>query len=449
MNSKEGILKYLFGLSEIGIKLGLENVTRLLEAFDKPHLKIPSVHIAGTNGKGSVAAMTESVCRRAGVKTGLFTSPHLIDFSERIKVNGKPIPFQNLEDIFQRVHKTSEDLKITPTFFEFSTVIAFIHFYEQGVELNILEVGLGGRLDATNVCQPLVSIITSIAKDHTQYLGEELHQIAFEKASIIKDRGTVLANIEEESVFNIVRQLAKERSATLLRLGSDFKIRILNTNTYEQSLEYEETHFKLTELGLPLLGKYQAENAGLAVKTCRLLARTFPSITAKALKEGLKSTYWPGRMEVWSRKPLIIFDCAHNPSGVKSMTSELEKTFPTQGQRRVIFGVMKDKAAQEMLEILSKWANQIILVRPKGERSEDPEQLKIFLGKPKHLEVSVIPEIEKAIEAVKSQTHDDDLVCITGSLHTVSEAKIYFEQKHKNFSNPSDPCVDASVDSRS
>ena len=449
MNSKEGVLKYLFGLPEARIKLGLENVTRLLEAFDNPHLKVPSVHIAGTNGKGSVAAMTESICRHAGIKTGLFTSPHLIDFSERIKINGKPIPSQDLEDIFQRVLKISEDLKITPTFFEFSTVIAFIHFYEQGAELNVLEVGLGGRLDATNVCRALVSIITSIAKDHTQYLGEELHQIAFEKASIIKDRGTVLANIEEESVFKTVQQFAKEKSATLLRLGFDFKIHILDTNAYEQSLEYEETHFNLSELGLPLLGKYQAENAGLALKTCRLLAHTFPSITAKALKEGLQSTHWPGRMEVWSRKPLIILDCAHNPSGVKSMTSELGKTFPTKGQRRVIFGVMKDKATLEMLEILSKWANQIILVKPRGERSQDPEQLRVLLGKPKHLEIVVIPEIEKAIEAVENQTRDEDIVCITGSLHTVSEAKIYFEQKHKNSSHPSDPCVDASIGDRS
>ncbi len=449
MNSKEGILNYLFGLSETGIKLGLDNVTRLLAEFGDPHLSIPSIHIAGTNGKGSVAAMTESICRSSGIKTGLFTSPHLLDFSERIRVKGKPISLPNLKEIVQRIHNTAQKLNLTPTFFEFTTVIAFIYFAEQKTEINILEVGLGGRLDATNVCQPEIAVITSISKDHTQYLGDDLQQIAFEKASIIKNRGTVLANISDESIFKIIKDMAIEKSATLFRQGSDFQVRILDTNTHEQKIEFEETNYKISSLRLPLLGKHQAENAGLALKICRILSETFPSITTKTCTEGLNSTHWPGRLEVWSQKPLIILDCAHNPSAVKNLTETLGKTFPVKGKRKAIFGVMKDKPVKEMMEILSQWADQLILVKPEVDRSETPEQLKVILGKQNNLEITIIPEIGKAIEAIESIVQDDDIVCITGSLHTVSEAKTYFEKKHKKHMDATDLGIDASLNNRS
>jgi len=448
MNNKENALKYLFGLSETAIKLGLDNITKILKEFGNPHLQIPSVHIAGTNGKGSVAAMTDSICRKAGMKTGLFTSPHLIEFNERIRINGEPISMEELEKLIQLIQTKAHSLNIFPTFFEFSTIIAFLHFAEQKTDINILETGLGGRLDATNVCLPEIAAITSIAKDHTQYLGEELNQIAFEKASIIKNQGTVLANVKNDSIYKTILDMANKKSAALFRLGEDFKVRAINKNVGGQEIEYQEENFKIASLQLPLLGKYQVENAGLALKICRYLSQRFPTINNEAYRNGIKSTKWPGRLEVCSQKPLIVLDCAHNPSAVKNLTENLTEIFPTSGLKRVVFGVMQDKPYEEMLGILSEWANHIILVKPEGIRSADPEKLQSILRKQENLEVSVIPDTGNALQTVEFIAKDDDIVCITGSFHTVSEAKIYFEKSYKNHIDASDSGIDASGNKR-
>ena len=198
-------LDYLYSLTQSGIKLGLQNTSRLLEYFENPHLGIRTIHICGTNGKGSTAAITESVLRAAGLKTGLYTSPHLLDFRERIQINRSLIEKQAATELILRIKKAVEELDIPVTFFEFGTVLAFLYFKEHDTDVNILEVGLGGRLDATNLCESEISIITSISRDHTEFLGTDLKQIAFEKASIIKDSGTVFAHIPNEKLFNVIK----------------------------------------------------------------------------------------------------------------------------------------------------------------------------------------------------------------------------------------------------
>ena len=217
-------LDYLYSLTKSGIKLGLNNTSRLLKHFDNPQLNIPTIHIAGTNGKGSTAAITESILRASGLKVGLYTSPHILDFRERIQIDRSMIEKQQITELIYRVKSAVEKLKTPVTFFEFGTVLAFLYFHEQNTDMNVIEVGLGGRLDATNLCKAEISIITSISRDHTQFLGEDLEQITFEKASIIKESGTVFADIGNDELFQIVNELALKNSAELYRLGVDFQV---------------------------------------------------------------------------------------------------------------------------------------------------------------------------------------------------------------------------------
>ena len=216
-------LEYLYSLTHSGIKLGLENTSKLLEYFENPHLGIRTIHISGTNGKGSTAAIIESILRTAGLKTGLYTSPHILDFRERIQINRSLIEKQDTTELILRIKKAVKKLDIPITFFEFGTVLAFLYFKENNTDVNILEVGLGGRLDATNLCEAEISIITSISHDHTEFLGSELKQIAFEKASIIKESGTVFAHIPDKEIFNVVNSLAQDRGASIYRLNREFQ----------------------------------------------------------------------------------------------------------------------------------------------------------------------------------------------------------------------------------
>ena len=217
-------INYLYSLTQSGIKLGLQNTARLLQHFGNPQLETRTIHIGGTNGKGSTAAITESIIRASGYKTGLYTSPHLLDFRERVQIDRKMIEKQQTVDLVKRIQSAVKQLNIPITFFEFGTILAFLYFKEQNTDINIIEVGLGGRLDATNLCHAEISIITSISRDHTQYLGEDLKQIAFEKASIIKESGTVFADIPDEELFEVVNNLSKKCSANLYRSGVDFQI---------------------------------------------------------------------------------------------------------------------------------------------------------------------------------------------------------------------------------
>ena len=266
-------LDYLYSLTHSGIKLGLQNTSRLLQYFDNPQLSIRTIHIAGTNGKGSTAAITESILRAAGLKTGLYTSPHLLDFRERIQTNRNLIEKQDITRLTQKIKHAVEELQIPVTFFEFGTVLAFLYFREQNVDVNILEVGLGGRLDATNLCEAEVSIITSISRDHMEYLGDDLKQIAFEKASIIKPSGTVFADIPDNEIFNVVNSLAQSRDATVYRLNSEFKVAQIESKKGLQTFDFSGKQEEFTGLELPLIGRFQAKNAGLAIAACLKLLR--------------------------------------------------------------------------------------------------------------------------------------------------------------------------------
>jgi len=423
-------LNYLYSLTHSGIKLGLQNTSRLLEYFENPHLGIKTIHVSGTNGKGSTAAFIESILRNSGLKTGLYTSPHLLDFRERIQINRSLIEKEKTTELILRVKKASENLNLPVTFFEFGTVMAFLHFKEQQTDVNILEVGLGGRLDATNLCQAEISLITSISRDHTEYLGEDLKQIAFEKGSIIKQSGTVFAHIPNEEIFNVVNNLAQNRKATVFRLNRDFEVGQTRGTTCKKTFDFVSPEIQIKDLKLPLMGQFQAENAGLAIAAClKFIGRS----KEHDIRTGVETVQWEGRLEVVSDHPKMILDCAHNEASVRNMTSELRQNLIF-SRCLVILGLMKDKEVDKIIEILGQFGDRFYLVQVNPPRGEEPKKLREKLTK-YNKQVQISESVSNAIQAAKEFAQPKDLVCITGSIFTVAEAKKCL-QNEKNLTNP-------------
>ncbi|MZH02846.1 MAG: bifunctional folylpolyglutamate synthase/dihydrofolate synthase, partial [Nitrospinae bacterium] len=423
-------------LSQSGIKLGLKNTAQLLQHFGDPQLKKPTVHIAGTNGKGSTAAITESILRTSGYKVGLYTSPHLLDFRERIQINRKLIEKQQAIDLILKIKSAVESLKIPITFFEFGTVLAFLYFHEQNTDINVIEVGLGGRLDATNLCNAEISIITSISRDHTQYLGEELEQITFEKASIIKDYGTVFADIPDERLFQVANSLAKKRKAEIYRLGVDFHISTETAYKEKNLFSYTSGSRVLNNLTLPLNGHFQRNNAGLALSACLALNEHGLNIDEENLRKGLKKVAWEGRLETVSSEPTIVLDCAHNEDSVRIMTTELRENFKF-SRCFIVLGLMQDKNIDEVIDILSQLGDKFFLVSVNPPRGEAPEKLAEKL-KAKNKQSQTFGTVSEALKAVKQSANQDDLVCITGSIFLIAEAKKCFNDENI-FSNSGNP----------
>jgi dihydrofolate synthase / folylpolyglutamate synthase len=425
-------LDYLYSLTHSGIKLGLQNTSQLLQYFDNPQLSIRTIHIAGTNGKGSTAAITESILRATGYKTGLYTSPHLLDFRERIQTNRNLIEKQDIIRLTQKIKNAVEELQIPVTFFELGTVLAFLYFKEQNVDVNILEVGLGGRLDATNLCEAEISIITSISHDHMEYLGNDLKQIAFEKASIIKPSGTVFAHIPDNETFNVVNSLAQSRDATLYRLNNEFKVAQIVSKKGLQTFDFNDEKEEFTGLELPLIGQFQAKNAGLAIAACLKFFGN-GNENEDDIRKGLSTVQWEGRLEVVSENPTVVLDSAHNEDSVKNMTTELRKSIKY-SRCLVILGLMKDKETDKIIESLSLFGDHFYLVQVNPPRGADPEKLKEKFKKYKK-PVQVSKSVSSALQTIKDFSSPNDLVCITGSIFTVAEAKKYF-QYEKSITNP-------------
>lgn len=424
----EEALNYLYSLIPKGIKLGLENISTVLNGLGNPQLNTPTIHIAGTNGKGSTAAFCESILRNAGYKVGLYTSPHLNHFGERIQINRVPLSENELIQLVAKVKHVVENLKIPITFFEFATAMAFLHFAEQETDINVIEVGMGGRLDATSLCKGDITIITSIAKDHTSYLGTKIEEITFEKASVIKEGGTVFAIKGTKKVHEVIKSISDIKSATAQFLGEHFVIKKNPGKNSPSLITYQSPNVCLKDLEISLAGGFQASNAALALSACLHHARkSGKEISEQSIRTSLKNTSWAGRMEVISSRPTILLDIAHNPAAVKEMAKSAQKLF-SYTRVIVIYGAMKDKQSDEMLQELTNFADHFILVRPNQERSENPTRFKKILKK-YNTPCEVIESIPKAIRKVKQTALSDDMVCITGSIFTVGEARHYLENE--------------------
>ena len=418
-------LDYLYHLEKFGMIFGLTQVERILNAVGNPHKEIQAIHVGGTNGKGSTAAMMGSILQREGYRVGLYTSPHLIRFTERIKVNGKEIEEDEVAALTRWMKKEIESAGIVPpfTFFDFTTAMALHYFNQKLVDLAILEVGLGGRLDSTNVVDPLISVVTNVAKDHEEYLGKTILKIAKEKAGIIKKRRPFITAASQPRVLRLFSKICQEKRSPYFRVGKEFRY----VRTGDGDFDYEGLNRKLWGVHLNLKGSHQVVNAIAALGAMEVLENLGYRVSTEAMVDGLREVEWPGRLEMISASPRVILDGAHNPAGVLALKESLKKEFQYQ-HLILLVGIMKDKNSRSMLHLLAPLADHIILTKPHTDRATPPPLLKKTLGwNGKNAEVE--EDLKKAIDRGLSLTREEDLLCITGSLYTVGEARAYFLSK--------------------
>jgi dihydrofolate synthase/folylpolyglutamate synthase len=424
-------LSYLFSLQKFGIKLGLANMEALMAGLGDPHLGYPSVLIGGTNGKGSTAAFLDSILRESGYRVGLYTSPHLLDFRERIRVQGRAIAERQVAEGADRMRSlidslmdpespSSPRLNSHPTFFEVSTALAFQYFAQREIEMAVVEVGMGGRFDATNVLEPILSIITNVDLDHQEHLGVGLPQIAWEKAGIIREGGRLISGVTRPEAFEVIQRTAHQRGASICRLGSDVTWGIQRITWKGQQISIRGLHSDYPNTEIHLLGAHQAANAAAAVAAAEILKDQGFPIPKECIYQGLAKARWPGRMQVLSQNPLLIVDSAHNPAGTQILSQAISDL---NGYRRLylVFGVMKDKDWRSMLQMLGPLAAKVILTRPPTERAADPIHLKEEMAT-KFGEIEVREEVGEAISLARSLAKEEDAILIAGSIFTAAEA---------------------------
>jgi dihydrofolate synthase/folylpolyglutamate synthase len=384
-------------------KLGLGRIRAVLGALGNPQNAYRVIHVAGTNGKGSTCAMIDAGLRAAGVRTGLFISPHLIEPTERIQIDGQPVTKHQFCTAFETVRGAAESLELDqpPTYFETVTAMGFWLFRECGVKTAVVETGLGGRLDATNVVAPALTVITPIDFDHEAFLGNTIESIAAEKAGILK-RGVPAVVARQRPEAQVVVEARAAELGIRIERAADFEIR---------DLEIDARGSRFNGVECPLPGEHQVENAVTAVLALKELGVS---------PQGIAETRWPGRLEYVAPNPDILLDGAHNPAGARALARYLERFTPHR-KRWMIYGAMRDKSVEEIAGILFPLADELILTAPVSSRALRPEALAEIAGRGR-----VEPRIKDALERVRAEAHPDDLVVITGSLFLVGEARSHF-----------------------
>lgn len=411
--------------------LKLDRMVQLLERLGRPDQGLRIVHVAGTKGKGSTCHMVESILRAYGWKTGLYTSPHLEHLGERFRVNGVPATPEVLEEQIRRLRPVAlemDRLDLSPTFFELTTALAFQYFTAEQVDVAVVEVGLGGRLDSTNVCSPLVTAITSISRDHTQTLGNTLREIAGEKAGIVKTAIPLLTSCRQQEVLDRLTEAARSRQAPLYRIGVDFDV--VERKSSFAVVVGERCFDGLT---LPLHGRHQRENAALAVAICDQVSRQVGGepLPSAAVHQGLANTSIPARIEVFSRKPLLVVDVAHNEASMRELVSsmfQLEEQAELAGpasrpKRRLVYSSSRDKNNRAILEIAGEYFQEIILTKYQSNpRATRLKALSEWVASAcPHCESLVIPDPEQAWEEAIGKTGPKDVLCIAGSFFIAAE----------------------------
>ncbi len=409
----------------------LRKMRYLLSLVGNPHQHLRTIHIAGTKGKGSTAAIIASILKRGGLKVGLYTSPHLISPRERIRVGDDLIKKEEFAYFLSQIKsrlKTSS-YQIPFTFFEIYTALAFLYFFNQKVDLAILEVGLGGRLDATNVIYPLVAVITQISFDHTRELGKELVAIAKEKAGIIKKGSTVITSPQDTSVMEVIEQVAREKKARLYKVGKDIRFKRIESNLYNQTFRVETTKQGYNHLYLSLAGRHQLINAATAIGAIDLLERYGVFTPPEAVVQGLKKVKWPGRIQILSTKPLLLVDCAHNEASAKALAKYLKETFPEKGIV-LILSILKNKDVEGIGRALCPLADRIILTKVNSPRALEPLDLKRKIEKfCEARKIMIKKKISNAAFYARSLASSEDLICVTGSVYLAGETLKYYQKK--------------------
>jgi len=415
-NSYADCLKAMFGLRRFGIKLGLDVIRKILAGLGNPQKNFSSIHIAGTNGKGSIAASLSSILYESGYKVGLYTSPHLVRFNERISINNTPVSDDCIVEAYNAVQSIdSGDRELT--FFEFATAMAFYEFNRQSVDWAIIETGMGGRLDATNVIKPVISIISNISLEHRTYLGNRLSEIAFEKGGIIKENSPVITGAKQKSVVSTLKDIAAEKSAPFYTHGKDFNTRSCKNEQFTYFGMENTWHNMETSL----MGKHQINNAALALAACELLNQNGTDIKIRSIRKALLKTKWPGRLEKISDSPVIILDGAHNLIAARRLADFLLQNI-ARDKLTLVAGILDDKPYSAMLRSLLPACSRVILTSPKIDRALDPEKL-YPIAKEVIDDVTIIQDVNMAVAHAIKTVSPDEAVCIAGSLYVIGEAK--------------------------
>lgn len=418
MNYKEA-LEYMDSVGFFGSKPGLERIAALGEKLGNPQDKLKFVHIAGTNGKGSCAAMLSSVLKAAGYKTGLYTSPYLFRFNERMQINGEQVPDESLAEIVTRIKPLADSMEDHPTEFELMTAAAFLWFFEENCDIVVLETGLGGRYDATNIIKaPEVSVIMNIGLDHTGVLGDTVEKIAREKAGIIKPGCPCVIYEQVEGVRAVIEKECGEKGAELT--AADFAA----IEPVFDSLDGQAFNYKGVSYALPLIGEHQLKNAAVAIEAVNALRGKGWEISEDALERGLYAVSWPARFELVDDEPYFVVDGGHNPQCAQTVRDNMLRYF-ADAHRVLLIGVLADKDYRELAEILNEAADEYICVAPNSERALPAAELGAYLekfGKP----VQAFESIPEAVAAAREAAGEEGAVCAVGSLYMAGPVRAEF-----------------------
>ncbi len=416
MNQMKSPVEHLDGLKRLDIRFSLDPISRFLERLNNPQDAYRTVLVGGTNGKGSIAAMVASVMSR-GFCVGLYTSPHLVDVRERIRVDGDIISRKEMDAWIEVVKAHSkEDL----TYFEFLTAVAFLYFRSRKVDLAVLEVGMGGRLDATNVASPLVSVVSNISIDHSEYLGRRLEEIAWEKGGIIKDGGVLVTAVKQRRLQELLEEICRTKGAMLYRVGREIR-----TYTHpDGSFSYRGIGDRYDKVVCPLRGRHQKVNAAAALGAIECLAMKGFRVDDDAVLKGIHDVKWEGRLEVIRYSPTVLLDGAHNAGGASALCQALKEEFCFK-KLIFVFGVLKDKDYDTMLKKLLPLGDRLILTSPDVERAMPPEALLPVACKYVR-RIEIVHNSHDALKRALSVANKDDLICVTGSLYLVGEIKKAF-----------------------
>lgn len=417
-------------------KFDLDRMRRFLAHLGNPEQAYPVIHVAGTKGKGSVCALCASALQTAGYRVGLYTSPHLQDYAERIQINQQPIDHADLVRLVDKI-RPYLDQGTKMTTFEITTALAFLYFAEQGANAVVAEVGLGGRLDATNVVRPVVSVITSISYDHTQVLGNTLMEIAGEKAGIIKDSIPVVIAPQKEEARQVFERISAERNAPLVQVGADYLYAPLEDSLAGQSFKIwrkDQPETEAVQVKIPLLGAHQLENAATAYVALQVANLHGLPVTFEAVQSGFAAVSWPGRFEILRRDPPVVVDSAHNRDSARRLAQALQVYFP--GWPVVlVFGASEDKDIRGMLEELAERVDEVIFTRSYHPRAVEPQALLEIadsLGK----SARVVGAVEDALEEALASAQDRKMVLVTGSIFIAAGGRHSWYNRNENSPNP-------------
>ncbi|HDS09885.1 MAG TPA: bifunctional folylpolyglutamate synthase/dihydrofolate synthase [Firmicutes bacterium] len=433
--SYKKILDNIYARHQKTIKYNLDNIKLLDKILNYPSRSFKSIHITGTNGKGSVAAIIHSIYSSTSLSTGLLTSPHLINFTERIRLNNREIKQEEVISLYLAIEnaiKLKWKKKELPSFFEYVTAMAFLYFKRQKVDVAVIEVGLGGRLDATNIINPVASVVTNVDYDHTKTLGGSLRKIAFEKAGIIKKGVPVIIGEKREMLKNIFRRKAEEMKAPFIEARPEnFNLFIISDDLFKQVISFNFDRNQV-RVNFPLTGLHQLDNLAIALETVRYLSnKNIFRITAHSLKKGLPKTWWPGRNEfIFHDKNYMLIDGAHNRMGFVALNQYLKTIFPNFSKKYLLIGILKDKLYKKELIELARMFDRVYVTAPVSDRALKPDILKNLFSPYVKTEIITRNDILNYKRNLGINLNDKDILVCTGSLYLIGYFKERIKQKN-------------------